>query len=276
MEEEMINMCNIISVELAVKRELAYRAKMEALNSQNLSDLKPLVLAQGPPTQARNEYAEVAPSNSQRPPMVQIYSSSQMGPPTQARKEHAEVAPSYSQRPPMVQISSSSQMGPPTQARNEYAEVAPSNSQRPPMVQIFSSSQMGPQTQARKEHAEVAPSNNANLERTAEVAPSNAQVPPMLQISSSSQMLKERVIFSCKACNLSFTSVFYLRSHVKSQLHNVVITQMKKRKVGICNPIWCELCKSSCSCMGEVEAHNGSKHTSAVSRMARSFKRIRH
>lgn len=39
----MITLSNVMSVELAIKRELEYRTKMEALNVQLRSRLKPLV-----------------------------------------------------------------------------------------------------------------------------------------------------------------------------------------------------------------------------------------
>ncbi|KAI7752763.1 hypothetical protein M8C21_021195 [Ambrosia artemisiifolia] len=165
MEEEMIRLCNIMPVELAIKRELEYRAKMEVLKNQHQNDLKPLVLAQGPPPQVTKKVSEVAPNHPQRV--------------------------------------------------------------------------------------------------------------PMLQVSSSSQMLKEKIAFTCKACQLTFASVFHLSSHVLSQLHKVNISQMKKRRVAISNPIWCELCRSSCSSLGEVEAHlNGSKHTSLLTTLAK--KRRKH
>ncbi|MFS8021812.1 putative transcription factor C2H2 family [Helianthus anomalus] len=97
----------------------------------------------------------------------------------------------------------------------------------------------------------------------------------MLQFSSSSQLLKEKAAFSCKACQLTFASVFHLSSHVQSQLHKVNISQMKKRRVAISNPIWCELCRSSCSSLGEVEAHpNGSRHNSLLSSLARELNAV--
>ncbi|KAK1413736.1 hypothetical protein QVD17_35516 [Tagetes erecta] len=164
MEEEMINMCNIMPVDLAIRRELAYRMKMEVLKHQN--DLKPLVLAQGPPNHSMKEDAEVA------------------------------------------------------------------------------------------------------------VAPSNNQKSPMLQVSSSSQRFKEKIAFSCKACELTFASVFHLSSHVEGKHHKVNISHMKKRREAISNPIWCELCRSSCSSLGEMEAHlNGSKHNSLISNLTRINKR---
>ncbi|KAJ0495101.1 putative transcription factor C2H2 family [Helianthus annuus] len=48
MEEEMVRMSNIMPVELAIKRELEYRKKMEALKYQHQNDFKPLISAQGP------------------------------------------------------------------------------------------------------------------------------------------------------------------------------------------------------------------------------------
>ncbi|MFS8020927.1 putative transcription factor C2H2 family [Helianthus anomalus] len=167
MEEEMFSLCNIMPVELALQRELEYRAKMQVEKNQHQNDLKPIVLAQGPPTEARKDDAELAPMTSQKA--------------------------------------------------------------------------------------------------------------PMLQFSSSSQMFKEKAAFSCKACQLTFASVFHLSSHVQSQLHKVNISQMKKRREAISNPIWCELCRSSCSSLGEVEAHlNGSRHNSLLLSLARSRKRKRH
>ncbi|KAL8249858.1 hypothetical protein R6Q59_006726 [Mikania micrantha] len=160
MEEDMINLCNIMPVELAIKRELEYRTKM-LLKNQHRNDLKPLVLTQGSLPQARREDAELAPSIS-----------------------------------------------------------------------------------------------------------------PLLQFSSSSRTLKEKIAFSCKACQLTFASVFHLSSHVESQQHKVNISQMKKRREAISNPIWCELCRSSCSSLGEVEAHLvGSKHNSSISNLTKNSKR---
>lgn len=49
MEEEMMTLCNIMPVELAIKRELEYRNKMEVLNNRHHNDLKPLVLGQVKP-----------------------------------------------------------------------------------------------------------------------------------------------------------------------------------------------------------------------------------
>ncbi|KAD7116578.1 hypothetical protein E3N88_03846 [Mikania micrantha] len=111
--------------------------------------------------------------------------------------------------------------------------------------------------QARREDAELAPS-----------------ISPLLQFSSSSRTLKEKIAFSCKACQLTFASVFHLSSHVESQQHKVNISQMKKRREAISNPIWCELCRSSCSSLGEVEAHLvGSKHNSSISNLTKNSKR---
>ncbi|KAM0047543.1 putative transcription factor C2H2 family [Helianthus debilis subsp. tardiflorus] len=161
MEEEMVIMSNIMPVELAIKRELEYRKKMEALQYQHENDFKPLISAQGPPTQARREDAELAPSNSRKS--------------------------------------------------------------------------------------------------------------PMLRFSSSSQTHKEKIVFSCKACQLTFGSVFSLSYHIESQHHKVNMSQMKKRKQSISNPIWCELCRSPCSSLGQVEAHlNGSRHNSSLSNSIRN------
>ncbi|KAK1425765.1 hypothetical protein QVD17_21123 [Tagetes erecta] len=166
MDEEMIKLCNVMSVELALKRELEYRKKMEALKSQHQNDLNPLIPAQGPPTQARKEDAELAPSDSQKS--------------------------------------------------------------------------------------------------------------PMLQFSSSSQAFKGKPAFSCKACRLTFGSVFYLSCHIEGQQHKVVISQMKTKRETMSNPICCELCNSSCSSLGQLEAHlNGSRHTSLDSNSIRSWKRTK-
>ncbi|KAI7751182.1 hypothetical protein M8C21_027794 [Ambrosia artemisiifolia] len=156
MEEEMVKLCNVMPVELAIKRELEYRKKMDALKNQHQYDLKPLISAQGPPTQARKEDAELAPSNFQKS--------------------------------------------------------------------------------------------------------------PTLQFSASSRTLKEKLAFSCKACQLTFGCVFSLSYHIESQHHKVNMSQMKKRKQSLSNPIWCELCKSPCSSLGQVQAHlNGTRHSSSVS-----------
>ncbi|KAI3731538.1 hypothetical protein L1987_62727 [Smallanthus sonchifolius] len=166
MEEKMISLRNIMPAELAIKRELEYRMKMEVLKNQHQNDLIPLMLAQGPSTQARKEYAELAPSNSQKS--------------------------------------------------------------------------------------------------------------PMLHFPSSSQTFKEKVAFSCKACQLTFASVFHLSSHIESQQHKVNISNMKKRREAISNPIWCESCRSSCSSLGEMESHlNGSRHNSLIP-VAKNPKRRRH
>lgn len=42
----MIKLCNVMTVELALKRELEYRKKMEALKTQHQSDLNPFIPAQ--------------------------------------------------------------------------------------------------------------------------------------------------------------------------------------------------------------------------------------
>lgn len=73
----MITLSNVMSVELAIKRELEYRTKMEALNVQLRSRLKPLVPLQGPPpSQVGLKRKELA-INSQVFPERQASSSSQ-------------------------------------------------------------------------------------------------------------------------------------------------------------------------------------------------------
>ncbi|KAL7605277.1 uncharacterized protein LOC111880256 [Lactuca sativa] len=46
MEEEMITLQNIMPVDLAIKRELEYRKKMEISRNQHQNNLKPLVASQ--------------------------------------------------------------------------------------------------------------------------------------------------------------------------------------------------------------------------------------
>ncbi|XP_076902429.1 uncharacterized protein LOC143557184 [Bidens hawaiensis] len=53
MEEEMVKLCNIMPVELAIKRELEYRKKIEALKNEHQNDLKPLLLAQVPVSESQ-------------------------------------------------------------------------------------------------------------------------------------------------------------------------------------------------------------------------------
>nr|XP_043623477.1 zinc finger RNA-binding protein-like isoform X2 [Erigeron canadensis] len=167
MEDEMISLCNIMPVELAIKREMEYRKKMEALNSRNQNELAPLMLAQDLPIQARKEDNQLAPSRS--------------------------------------------------------------------------------------------------------------QIPPMIQFSSSCQTFQEQVLFSCKACRLTFATVFQLSSHIVGEQHKLIISQMKKRREAISNPIWCELCKSSCSSLGEMERHlKGSRHNPFVMDLASKSKRKKH
>ncbi|KAL4586782.1 hypothetical protein LXL04_011426 [Taraxacum kok-saghyz] len=92
-------------------------------------------------------------------------------------------------------------------------------------------------------------------------AASGSQKSRILWFSSPCQTLREKRVFSCKACQLTFGTVFDLSGHVVGQQHKVNLSEMKKRKKAISNPIWCELCKSSCSSLGEMERHlNGSRH----------------
>ncbi|XP_024988239.1 uncharacterized protein LOC112523039 isoform X1 [Cynara cardunculus var. scolymus] len=156
MEEEMISLRNIMPVELAIKRELEYRKKMDVSRNQRQNDLKPLVLTQGPPTQPGKEDIELAAKVSRKSPMPQF--------------------------------------------------------------------------------------------------------------SSSCRTFQEQLAFSCKACQLTFATVFHLSGHFVGQQHKVNVSLMKKRKEAISNPIWCELCRSSCSSLSEMERHlNGSRHNSLVS-----------
>nr|KAJ0211617.1 hypothetical protein LSAT_V11C400161810 [Lactuca sativa] len=150
MEEEMITLQNIMPVDLAIKRELEYRKKMEISRNQHQNNLKPLVASQGPPIQSWKEDYKMAASGSHKS--------------------------------------------------------------------------------------------------------------RMFQFSSTRQTLREKRVFSCKACQLTFGTVFDLSGHVVSQQHKFNVSEMKKRKQAISNPIWCELCKSSCSSLGEMERHlNGFK-----------------
>ncbi|XP_071736523.1 uncharacterized protein [Rutidosis leptorrhynchoides] len=152
MEEEMISLSNIMPVELAIKRELEYRKKMESLNNHGQNEFQPLVLGQGSSTQASD--IKLAPSSSKK-------------------------------------------------------------------------------------------------------------VLPTLPFSSNSQSYQEKVAFSCKACEMTFATIFHLSSHIVGREHNVKISQMKKSRVAISNPIWCESCGSSCSSLDEMERHlKGSRHRS--------------
>nr|XP_043623478.1 uncharacterized protein LOC122595207 isoform X3 [Erigeron canadensis] len=68
MEDEMISLCNIMPVELAIKREMEYRKKMEALNSRNQNELAPLMLAQVPVSESQtlvDRKRKVEPCNAQ-------------------------------------------------------------------------------------------------------------------------------------------------------------------------------------------------------------------
>ncbi|KAI3763671.1 hypothetical protein L2E82_13665 [Cichorium intybus] len=66
MEEEMITLQNIMPVELAIKRELEYRKKMEISRNQHQNNLKPLLLTQGPHIQSWKEDTKLAASGSQK------------------------------------------------------------------------------------------------------------------------------------------------------------------------------------------------------------------
>ncbi|CAI9265442.1 unnamed protein product [Lactuca saligna] len=133
MEEEMITLQNIMPVDLAIKRELEYRKKMEISRNQHENNLKPLVVSQGPPIQSWKEDYKMAASGSHKS--------------------------------------------------------------------------------------------------------------RMFQFSSTRQTLREKRVFSCKACQLTFGTVFDLSGHVVSQQHKFNVSEMKKRKQAISNPIWCGVWK---------------------------------
>ncbi|XP_024988240.1 uncharacterized protein LOC112523039 isoform X2 [Cynara cardunculus var. scolymus] len=68
MEEEMISLRNIMPVELAIKRELEYRKKMDVSRNQRQNDLKPLVLTQVSVLQSQRRVEQkrkVQPYNAQ-------------------------------------------------------------------------------------------------------------------------------------------------------------------------------------------------------------------
>ncbi|KAK9051017.1 hypothetical protein SSX86_027642 [Deinandra increscens subsp. villosa] len=68
MEEELIKLCNIMPVELAIKRELEYRKKVEILNNQHQDDLKPLIGAQIPVSEGQppvDRKRKILPCNTQ-------------------------------------------------------------------------------------------------------------------------------------------------------------------------------------------------------------------
>ncbi|XP_071736521.1 uncharacterized protein [Rutidosis leptorrhynchoides] len=74
MEEEMISLSNIMPVELAIKRELEYRKKMESLNNHGQNEFQPLVLGQAPVTESQtvvDRKRKVQPCNAQDSRMVQ-------------------------------------------------------------------------------------------------------------------------------------------------------------------------------------------------------------
>ncbi|KAL8227562.1 hypothetical protein R6Q57_015146 [Mikania cordata] len=68
MEEDMIKLCNIMPVELAIERELAYRKKMDILMNQHQIDLNPLIPAQAPVFESQtpvDRKRKVQPCNAQ-------------------------------------------------------------------------------------------------------------------------------------------------------------------------------------------------------------------
>ncbi|KAK1362041.1 hypothetical protein POM88_046515 [Heracleum sosnowskyi] len=75
MDDEMITLNNVMSAELAIQREFEYRTKMELLNFQHLSPLKPLVPSQGPPRSQLGLKRKEPTSNSQFFPEHQASSS---------------------------------------------------------------------------------------------------------------------------------------------------------------------------------------------------------
>ncbi|PWA60321.1 Zinc finger, C2H2 [Artemisia annua] len=80
------------------------------------------------------------------------------------------------------------------------------------------------------------PPTQAKMENT-QSPPNVSQKSPMLQFLSSSPTFKERAAFSCRACQLTFATVFHLSGHVVGQEHKVNVSEMKKRKEAISNPI---------------------------------------
>ncbi|KAK2973443.1 hypothetical protein RJ640_007944 [Escallonia rubra] len=60
MDEEMITLHNVMSLELAIKRELEYRRKMEVLKRQHRSDHPLVSLEVPPPSQADRKRKEPA------------------------------------------------------------------------------------------------------------------------------------------------------------------------------------------------------------------------
>nr|XP_043607571.1 uncharacterized protein LOC122579452 [Erigeron canadensis] len=64
MEEEMIRLQNIMPLDLAIKREMEYRCRMEVLKNRRLVNLNPLLPSQVPPASQALKRKEPSSSNA--------------------------------------------------------------------------------------------------------------------------------------------------------------------------------------------------------------------
>ncbi|KAA8532941.1 hypothetical protein F0562_032941 [Nyssa sinensis] len=72
----------------------------------------------------------------------------------------------------------------------------------------------------------------------------------------------------CKACQVAFSTLFHLKQHCTSQKHKDKLLQIKIRGGALSNPLFCELCKATCSNENVMEQHlNGLKHAASLQKV---------